>query len=305
MEIAEQHLQEQRLRVAWDCLQRTLFVLPNNDGEAVRMRQILQALSAPHVLISQQRWGAVLEKEMTQVRARLRDNVEAVCLIEIPGREVDAAGKIKCEQELRAEGLQVEVIDHHFYHWVDRTHPLSSLEQLCAKINWHLDDSDLHIAVNDRSWVPGLLALGLSLPQIRAVRNFDLRAQGYRAETIAKHTDAAQLLLDTGKLHPQDGVYVLEKSKVNAAVLSQEIALRHNDGMVNIFAGRKHKLHFSGQPAVVDALRQVDYAALGYPTPYIIYGGGDGRLGKFFGLKSTHAIDPACHARLLEKIISL
>ena len=96
---------------------------------------------------------------------------------------------------------------------------------------------------------------------------------------------------------------MLEESKVNEAILSQEIALRHDDGRVNILAGRKHKLHFSGQPAVVDALRQLDYAALGYPTPYTIYGGGDGRLGKFFGLKSTRAIEPACHARLLEKIL--
>ena len=305
MEIAPEHLQAQQSRVARDYLQRTLFVLPNNDGEAVRMRQILQALSAPHVLISQQRWGAVLEKEMAQVRAQLSDNVEVVCIVEMPGQEVDKAGNIRCEQELRATGVQVEVIDHHFYHWVDRTHPLSSLEQLCAKINWRMDDSDVHIAVNDRSWVPGLLALGLSLPQIRAVRNFDLQAQGHTAEAIAKHTDAAQVLLDTGKVQPQDGMYVLEKSKIKEAILSQEIALRHKDGRVNIFAGRKHKLHFSGQPAVVDTLRQVDYAALGYPTPYTIYGGGDGRLGKFFGLKTTRAIDPTCHARLLEKIMPL
>ena len=302
MPIDAAHLQAQRGRVAWDYLRRTLFVLPYNDGEAVRAVQILQALPAPHILISQQRWGAVLEKDMPALLAKLNEAIKTVCIVEIPGREVDATGQLKCEQELRACGLQVEIIDHHFYHWIDRTHALSSLEQLCAKIKWQLSDFDLQVAVNDRAWIPGLLALGLSLEQVRTVRNFDLRAQGHAAEKIATHTAAAQRLLDAGGLQAQEGVYVLERSRINAAVLSQELALRHADGRVNIFEGRKHKVNFSGHPAAVDALQQMDFSTLGYPSPHLTYGGGDGRVGKFFGLKSTAAIDPACHVRLLNKI---
>lgn len=296
------HLQAQQMRVNWDYLQQTLFVLPYNDGEAVRAVQILQALPAPHLLISQQRWGAVLEKEMQLLRIKLNEAIKTVCIVEIPGQEVNAAGQLKCEQELRTCGLQVEIIDHHFYHWIDRTHALSSLEQLCDKINWQLSDFDLHVAVNDRAWIPGLLALGLSLEQVRAVRNFDLCAQGHTVEKIAKHTEAAQRLLDTGAIQAQDGIYVLQKNRINSAVLSQELALRHADGKVNIFEGRKHKANFSGHPAVVDTLRQLDYHTLGYPTPHLTYGGGDGCFSKFFGLKSSAAIDPACHTRLLKKI---
>ena len=296
------HLRVQREQVDWDYLRRTLFVLPYNDGEAVWAVQILRALPAPHILCSQQRWGAVLEKEMPALRASLNAAIKTVCIVEIPGHEVDAMGQLKCEQELRSRGLQVEIIDHHFYHWIDRTHRLSSLEQLCAKINWQLSDFDLHVAVNDRAWIPGLVALGLSIEQIRAVRNFDLCAQGHAVEKIVAHTEAAQYLLNSGQLQVQDGVYVLEKSGINSAVLAQELALRHEGGTVNIFEGRKHKVNFSGHPVAVDALRRMDCSTLGYPVLHITYGGGDGRFSKFFGLKSTAAIDPACHARLLQKI---
>ena len=295
-------LQAQRARVDWDYLRQTLFVLPYNDGEAVRAMQILRALPAPYVLCSQQRWGAVLDKEMPAVWASLNTTIKTVCIVEIPGEEVDAAGRLKCEQKLRQRGLQVDIIDHHFYHWIDRTHELSSLEQLCAKINWQLSDFDVHVAVNDRAWIPGLLALGLSTKQINTVRAFDLQAQGHLLEKIVAHTEAAQRLLAAGRLQAEGGVYVLEKSMINSAVLSQELALRHKDGKVNIFIGREHKVSFSGQPTAVDALRQIDLSTLGYPSPYTTYGGGDGRFSKFFGLKSDASIDPACHARLLKKI---
>ena len=301
-DIASAELQAQRARVAWDYLHHTLFVLPYNDGEAVRAVQILQALPAPHLHISPQRWGAVLEKEMPALRAKLTAAIKTVCIVEIPGREVSAAGQLQCEQELCDRGWQVDIIDHHFYHWIDRTHPLSSLEQLCTKINWQLSDFDLHVAINDRAWIPGLLAHGLALQQIRAVRNFDMCAQGHAAEKIAAHTAAAQRMLAARDVQAQDGVYVLEKIPINSAIFAQELALRHKDGLVNIFAGRGHKFNFSGQPAVADSLRDTDYSALGYPTPYLTYSGGDIRLSKFFGLKSGAAIPPACHARVLTKI---
>lgn len=295
-------LQAQRARVDWDYLRQTLFVLPYNDGEAVRAVQILRALPAPYILCSQQRWGAVLDKEMPALWASLNAAIKTVCIVEMPGEEVDAAGQLKCEQELRRRGLQVDIIDHHFYHWIDRTHELSSLEQLCAKINWQLSDFDMHVAINDRAWIPGLLALGLTAEQISIVRAFDLQAQGHQPAKIVAHTEAAQRLLAAGQLQAQGGVYVLEKSMINSAVLSQELALRHKDGKVNIFIGRKHKVSFSGQPTAVDALRQIDLSTLGYPLPYTTYGGGDGRFSKFFGLKSAASIDPACHARLLKRI---
>ena len=322
-------LQAQRARVAWDYLHSTLFVLPYNDGEAVRAAQILQALPAPHLLVSQQRWGAVLEKEMPALRAKLGAQqasvskaraIKTICIVEIPGQEVDATGQLRSEQELRTQGWQIDIIDHHFYQWIDRSHPLSSLEQLCAKINWQLSEFDTHIAINDRSWIPGLLAHGLTHAQVREVRAFDLQAQGHSAEKIARHTQAAQCWLDAGNVqasrvrknthYPQacsptsmhDTLYVLGKSRVNSTILSQELALRHKDGLVNIFEGRKHKFHFSGHPAVVATLCASDFQELGYPSPFLTYSGGDARFSQFFGLKSRNAIAPACHAQALAMI---
>ena len=296
------NVQAQRARVNWDYLRHTLFVLPANDGEAVRAGQILQALPAPHMHISQQRWGAVLDKEMPALRAKLTPAIKTVCVVEMPGQELDATGQLCSEQELQARGLQVDIIDHHRYDWIDRTHPLSSLEQLCAKINWQLSEFDLHIAINDRAWIAGLLAHGLTLAQIRAVRDFDLQAQGHKADKIAAHTQAAQRWLEAGNVQAQAGVYVLTKSRINSAILSQELALRHKDGLVNIFEGRKRKFHFSGQPAVVEVLLAINYRALGYPVPYVTYSGGDARFSQFFGLKSHSAIAPLCHTHVLAKI---
>lgn len=300
--IDAEHLRVQRTRVAADYLQRTLFVLPRNDGEAVRALQILRALSAPHVYCSAQGWGAVLEKEMPVLRARLTAKLAAVCILEIPGCELDSRGIVKCEQELRDRGLTVDIIDHHFYHWSDRSHQQSSLEQLCVKINWQLDTRDQHIAVNDRAWVPGLLALGLTAAEIRAIRDFDLRCQGHAAQTLATHTAAAQRYLDAGQVQAQDGVFVLLPQGINTAVLAQELALRHDMGIVNIFVGRKRSFYFSGCTAAAVALQKLDYRTLGYPTPHVVYGGGEARFSKFFGLKSKHAIDPACHEYVLQKI---
>ena len=45
-------------------MRNTLFIVPKNDGEAKRALEILEALEAPHVLVSEQGWGATLDKEV-------------------------------------------------------------------------------------------------------------------------------------------------------------------------------------------------------------------------------------------------
>lgn len=287
-----------------DYLHETLFVLPVNDGESTRANQILTALPAPHIHRSAQKWGAVLEKEMSALQRRLTSAIKSICIFEIPGREINAQGKIKCEQELRMNGYRLDIIDHHFYSWVDRRHCLSSLEQLCTKINWQMNEWDRHIAINDRSYIPGLLEHGLSINQIRKVRKFDLLAQGWNESVIVEKVAEANRYIDTGKIKKITELFLLEGTGISSTILTQELALQHEGGMVNVFECRGKKMGFSGKPEVVDLLLRQDYQALGCPSPWVSYSGGDDRFTKFFGLRTQKTIDERCRNRILNMILS-
>ena len=172
----KQHLHDERL-------QKTLFVLPVNDGEAKRAHLILQACRAPYIYQSQQKWGASLDNEVCVLRTLLSQPalrpVESVCLFELPGFRRNADGTILSEQELRQLGYRLKIIDHHYYHHCDRQNDLSSLEQLCAYIGWTMNSDDYHVAVNDRSYIPALIDQGQPRQRIRANRGFELMAQGW------------------------------------------------------------------------------------------------------------------------------
>lgn len=292
------------MSVNWDYLQKTLFVLPVNDGESARAYQILTSLPAPHVHRSTQRWGAILEKEMTSLQRRLTSTIKTICIFEIPGRETNARGEIKCEQELIESGCHLDIIDHHFYSWVDRRHHLSSLEQLCAKINWQMSAWDYHIAVNDRSYIPGLLDLGLPLSQVREVRKFDLIAQGWDESTIIKSVTKANKCIDSGRMRKVSDLFLLEDTGISPVIMTQELALRYEGGMVNVFEYRGKKLGFSGKPEVVDLLLGQDFPALGLPSPWLAYSGGDDRFTKFFGLKTKKTIDERCRSRVFNLVLT-
>jgi hypothetical protein len=61
--IPSAQISEGRARVNKVYLNETLFVVPRNDGEAIRAVEILEALDAPHLRVSKQAWGATLERE--------------------------------------------------------------------------------------------------------------------------------------------------------------------------------------------------------------------------------------------------
>ena len=84
------------------------------------------------------------------------------------------APHIATEEKLREKGLNVIIVDHHYYNEIDRRQDLSSLEQIMELVNWPANQVDMAIAVNDRSYIPGLKEMGLSEEEIRKVRKFDL-----------------------------------------------------------------------------------------------------------------------------------
>jgi hypothetical protein len=62
-EISQEQLDVALKQINQSLIQETLFVIPNNDGEAKRTVEILKALKVPHLLESKQSWGATLDKE--------------------------------------------------------------------------------------------------------------------------------------------------------------------------------------------------------------------------------------------------
>lgn len=112
----------------------TLLITPKNDEESLMICKIAAAAGIP-TLVSEQPHGARLEREkdlVTRIRAANPDAL-LVTIVEIPGPEV--------EENLRAEGFTVEIIDHHRYDNIDRMKDTSSLEQFLATFG--LEDTDL------------------------------------------------------------------------------------------------------------------------------------------------------------------
>ncbi len=258
-------------------LEQTLFVLPENDGEALRSSHILQILKAPHLIRSSQSWGATLDREPF-LKMTLNSKIKNICIFEIPGP--------KEEQALSNQGFKLHIVDHHFYEDLDRSVVLSSIEQLSALIGWELSDVDKSIAINDRSYIPGLRAeLGLDNAAIESIRLYDLQAQGNKLKDIQKSIEKARRLIPG--IPKKDNLYILEKLKESHSIIKQEIALQHTSGVANILEYAKSKVGFSGSPKVAKLLMAVDFEQLGYAKgTYKKYLGGDAKHSMFFNFKA-------------------
>jgi hypothetical protein len=109
-----------------------VLVCPKNDEESLMILYLAQALGLPAV-ISDQPHGAKLEREPNLLYRVTKANPAAkqVVIVEIPGESE--------EEQLRVQGFEVVIIDHHRYDDLDRMQPRSSLEQFRALFG--LDDA--------------------------------------------------------------------------------------------------------------------------------------------------------------------
>ncbi|MBI2606127.1 MAG: hypothetical protein HYW49_08615 [Deltaproteobacteria bacterium] len=274
LHIPQSQIDEAKTRIDPEWLSETLFLVPRNDGEALRAVNILGALRAPHFKVSAQTWGATLDRE--PLPEDLLKKVKRVVVFEMPGP--------RAEERLRQKGLEVVVLDHHFYGDVDRRDPRSSLEQLMELLRWPASATDLAIAINDRSYVPGLKKAGLMGEMIFQIRKYDLQAQGEK--DIERSRRRAQDLIP--KLEKRGGVYIMTESDVSIGgnYVKQELAIQSPDGLSSVLELFAHKIGFSGKPAVAKKLLAFDFTALGYAKgSYAQYGGGDAELSMFFGFK--------------------
>lgn len=276
--IPAEQIAEGRARVNKIYLNETLFVVPRNDGEAVRAVEILEALGAPHLRVSKQAWGATLDRE--GLPARLPDGVKRIVVFEIPS--------ITTENELRQNGIEVVIIDHHFYKDVDRRRDDSALEQLATILNWPMSKVDMALAVNDRGYIPGLKAMKLTEAEIREVRMYDTVAQGRTPDWVDEMVRISQN--EIPKFKVEAGVTIIDRPVADEGILKQELAIRAQDGIAHSLIINSGRASFSGDPKVVKALLETNFEALGYPAgSYAQYGGGDPKASMFFGFNPKAA----------------
>jgi len=289
LSISRAQVRSFRLRGNHQFLQETFFVIPSNDGEAVRAIEILRAAGAPMVAAMKVEWGTKLEKFFTRAPSffnYFRDyhsiqgrKAKRIVLFELPAPEL--------ENSLRSEGYEVVIVDHHNYAELkdNRYRAESSLEQIMQLIGWQPSRADMAIAINDRGYIPGMRAFGLTDEEIREVRLNDHLAQGKPRSQILFDRERVEEFIPL--LRKVRGFFVLESMnrEIDSALLKEEINIR-SPGVVDIFEFSGKRIGFSGSPAVIKALKAIDYQALGYDSAdVVVYGGGSEAGSMFFGFK--------------------
>ena len=293
--ITQDLIEKNKANINIKLLQETFFVIPVNDGEAKRACQILEALEAPYLRKSKQRWGATLDQEWHASDWLIPKGIKRILVFEMPA-EKPKNSLVSLEEEIINMGYELVIIDHHHYWWVDRYQKLSSLEQLCHFINWPINFTDLAIATNDRSYIPGLKKLGLSNEEILEVRKYDLIAQGYTEKKITELINKAPDLTKT--LRKCGSLWILDKLDFDRSFIIQELALMTASGLANVFEIRTKGLRFSGSPKVVNRLLTLDFCNFGFKKGYICYGGGDETLSKYWGFRPKYA-----HEKIKENFV--
>ncbi len=245
----------------------TTFILPDNDGEARTMGDLLRRIGAPDIRVSKQAWGARLDKEP---EAALQGLKHTVVVAEMPSPEVEA--------KLRAAGHEVVVIDHHDYGDLKRANPKSSIEQLADRLGVGLGRFEQAVAINDRGYIFGLIdsPLRFSPEEIRRVREHDLSSQGYQESDFAECRKALANKVVAGDVT----IVAMEGSKTG--YLSDLFTLEDPKKVRNLLIvchkdGVPYEVNFYGDPKRAQALKD----ALGG------WAGGDPSRSMYWGLSGT------------------
>jgi len=162
-----------------------LWILPVNDGEMAEIARLL-AEHGEETLISRQPWGARWDGlEPAILSAMAANRGSEIIGVELAGSPPPGARNI----------------DHHRYPGDDRSHPLSSLEQIADLLKAPLSRWQQLVAANDRGYIPAMQALGASAEEIDAVRRHDRAAQGVTPEDeVRAERDLARARLANGLL---------------------------------------------------------------------------------------------------------
>jgi len=155
-------------------MKKRIWIVPRNDLEAVEIINLLRR-SGEDVVESQQPWGASWERLEGDVIAQVNN-----LLAEHPDAEVvgvELAGSPR---------WNARAIDHHRYAEDDRSHELSSIEQIAVELGVELNRYQRLVAENDKFWISGLERAGASHGEIDTIRQADRCAQGVTPDDEAQ-----------------------------------------------------------------------------------------------------------------------
>lgn len=228
---------------------------PWNDGEAAQICRIAEGYGMD-IRISKQSWGARLDREPME---NLQNLGQVVVVVEMPSLEI--------EEELRRQGHEVVVIDHHNYlSWnLDRRNELSSLEQFAALIGHKLSRWERGVAINDRAYIYGLIDAGYDMTEIRGIRMADLEAQGATRNDFVLCVEA----LDRAEV--KNGITVVRVATKKFTYINDLCTLGNPNVVQDVLILAPDEIGFSGSPEKAEAL-----SALGG-----WFGGGE--VSKFWG----------------------
>lgn len=169
-----------------------LFIVPDNDGEAVEIQKILQA-NGREYLVTGQRWGASWEGLEPEIKERVNNFEGTIYGIELQGIPL---------------GCKCKNIDHQRYSQEDdRTNSLSSLEQIARILNVNLTQYQEAVSDNDKGYIDLMKRNGYAQSVINKVRLQDRTAQGItkeeerQAEQVLKSLEVQGTLTIVHLLH--------------------------------------------------------------------------------------------------------
>jgi hypothetical protein len=220
------------------------IISPANDGESKTIVEICKRLGVD-VRISKQPWGAALDREPAENLTNLK---ETVVIVEMPSPSM--------EENLRKSGRTVRIVDHHFYPTLnlDRRNKLSSLEQIAHILEYQLTRKELGIAINDRSYIFGLVDAGFTRKEIIEIREFDLEAQGVSA------SDRERVREELKKSPVKNGITILHLD-FDASGYAQDFLVLEDPAKVpDLLVLTGHPVRtaqFYGDPNKVDQLLEI------------------------------------------------
>jgi len=177
---------------------KTLFIVPNNDAEALKIQEILKRegkKEGEDFVITNQQWGASWDKLEKEIKEKIMD-YEKVYGIELKG-------------DLLSENC--ENIDHHVYYEGEQNEKYkkekTSLEKVAEILNIELTTEEQFYVANDVEYIPGMKKLGKKLGMseaeisglIKKVNNDEAKAQGITEET----KETAKQAIENGYIYDQ------------------------------------------------------------------------------------------------------
>ncbi|MBV1879146.1 MAG: hypothetical protein KUG79_16005 [Pseudomonadales bacterium] len=176
------------------------LICPNNDLESQTILRIAKDYEL-HIIQHPGLWGAKLDLGVIDfAQAELQTDL---IIVELPNPIA--------EQQLIKKGHRLHIIDHHQYGDLDRASTLSSLEQFAKLMGHTLSQKEWYVAINDRSYIPGLFKAGCSFEEMLNIRSEERQILGVDSSLF----NEAQEFWNNHRRELDDLIWCLAPDKFN------------------------------------------------------------------------------------------